>query len=245
MDEIKRIAEKYNLLIIEDAAHSVGTEYKGQKTGKDSYSASYSFYATKNLTTAEGGMIVTNNDELAEKLRILSLHGISKDAWKRYTSEGNWYYEVIYPGFKYNMTDIQASLGIHQLRKIDNFNKIRAQYAKIYNEAFADIFEIITPQEYVSGMIWHLYCIRLQDIPRDKFIEKMKEYNIGTSVHFIPIHNHPYYKDKYKFQPNAFPVVDKLFGEIVSLPLYPKMTLADVNYVITATLRVIKELKFT
>lgn len=239
MDEIKKIAKKYNLLVIEDAAHSVGTEYKGQKIGKDSYSACYSFYATKNLATAEGGMIVTNNDNLAEKLRILSLHGISKDAWKRYTSEGNWYYEVIYPGFKYNMTDIQAALGIHQLKKLDNFNNVRAQYAKIYNESFSDISGIILPQEYIQGMVWHLYCLRLQDFPRDKFIEKMKEYNIGTSVHFIPIHNHPYYKNKYNFQQNDFPVVNKIFNEIVSLPLYPKMTKEDVNYVVNVTRNII------
>ena len=209
MDTINKIAEKHNLLVIEDAAHAVGTEYKGQKIGQDSYSASYSFYATKNLTTAEGGMIVTNNDEFAEKLRILSLHGISKDAWKRYSSEGSWYYEIIYPGYKYNMTDIQAALGIHQLAKLDEFNHIRTEYANIYNEAFKNIPKILTPKEVINGKtVWHLYVIRLKGVSRNQFIEKMKEKNIGTSVHFIPIHYHPYYKNKYNFKQGDFPVVE-------------------------------------
>lgn len=244
MEQINEIARKHNLLVIEDAAHASGTEYKNIKVGQESYSASYSFYATKNLTTAEGGMIATNNDELAQQLRILSLHGISKDAWKRYTSEGNWYYEVIYPGFKYNMTDIQAAIGLHQLKKLDAFNSKRKQYADIYNEAFSEIDEIHTPQEVVEGkMIWHLYVIRLKGVSRNDFINEMKKYNIGTSVHFIPIHYHPYYKNKYGFEKGDFPVVENIFDEIVSLPLYPKMTEDELNYVINSTKEIIYKLK--
>ena len=244
MDKINKIAEKHNLLVIEDAAHAIGTEYKGQKIGKNSYAASYSFYATKNLTTAEGGMIVTNNDNLAEEMRILSLHGISKDAWKRYTSEGSWYYEVIQPGFKYNMTDLQSSLGLHQLEKIEHFNKIRTEYAAIYNEYFANNPDIITPKAAMYGkMVWHLYVIRLTNVSRNLFIEKMKEYNIGTSVHFIPIHYHPYYKNTYGYTKGAFPITEKIFDQIVSLPLYPKMTLEDIKYVAKSTLEVIESLK--
>jgi dTDP-4-amino-4,6-dideoxygalactose transaminase len=246
MDEINEIARKYNLLVIEDAAHAIGTEYKGKKVGQDSYSASYSFYATKNLTTAEGGMIVTNNDELAEKLRVLALHGISKDAWKRYTSEGNWFYEVIYPGYKYNMTDLQSALGIHQLAKIDQFNQVRTEYADIYNKAFSDMPEIITPQEVTEGkMCWHLYVIRLNGISRNIFIEEMKKANIGTSVHFIPIHYHPFYKDKYNYKKGDFPVTEKVFDQIVSLPLYPKMTQNDIQKTIDSTIQIIEKLKLT
>ncbi|OGI00436.1 MAG: UDP-4-amino-4,6-dideoxy-N-acetyl-beta-L-altrosamine transaminase [Candidatus Melainabacteria bacterium GWF2_37_15] len=232
MDKINEIAKKHNLLVIEDAAHTIGAEYKGRKTGQDSYSCSYSFYATKNLTTAEGGMVVTNNDELAEKLRILSLHGISKDAWKRYTSEGNWHYEVIYPGFKYNMTDIQAALGLCQLKKLDRFNDTRAKYARMYDEILGEISGIILPKECMPGkMVWHLYCIRLKEACRNEFIEKLKQKNIGTSVHFIPIHKHPYYRDKYGYKTGDFPVTDKVFEGLVSLPLYPLMTEEDVKYV--------------
>lgn len=244
MDKIYAIAKKHNLLVIEDAAHAIGTEYKGNKIGKDSYSASYSFYATKNLTTAEGGMIVTNNDELAEKLRILALHGISKDAWKRYTSEGNWFYEVIYPGFKYNMTDMQSALGLHQLAKIDHFNQKRTKYALIYNNTFKNIPEIMTPEDITEGkMCWHLYVIRLNNISRNDFIEEMKKANIGTSVHFIPIHYHPYYKNKYGYSRGDFPVTEKIFEQIVSLPLYPKMTEENVNYVAKTTINIINKLK--
>lgn len=244
LDKLYSIANKYNLLVIEDAAHAAGTEYKGKKVGQNSYSASYSFYATKNLTTAEGGMIVTNNDDLAEKIRMLSLHGISKDAWKRYTSEGSWYYEVLYPGFKYNLTDLQSALGIHQLRKLDYFNEVRTKYAKIYNNAFKSIPEIIIPQEHTKGkMVWHLYAIRLLDISRDEFINNMKENNIGTSVHFIPIHYHPYYKNKYGYRKGDFPKTEEVFEQIVSLPLYPKMNENDIEYVIQSTKDTISSLK--
>lgn len=244
MEKIHQIAQKHNLLVIEDAAHAIGADYKTDKIGKDSYAASYSFYATKNLTTAEGGMLVTNNDELAEKCRVLCLHGISKDAWKRYTAEGSWYYEVIQPGFKYNMTDIQSAFGLHQLDRLNGFNQTRTEYAKMFNEAFSSIPEIQTPQEITPGkMIWHLYVIRLKGVSRDLFIEKMKEKNIGTSVHFIPMHYHPYYKNKYDYKKGDLPITEKVFEEIVSLPLYPKMTKSDIDFVAISTIETIHELK--
>jgi len=188
MDEIMKIAQENNLFVIEDAAHAVGAEYKGKKIGNIGDVTVFSFYATKNLTTGEGGMVTTNNDELAEKIRLLSLHGISKDAWKRYTAEGSWYYEILYAGYKYNMTDIQASLGIHQLNKLEKFLSIRQKYAQRYSSAFADISEIkIPPVNHHVRHAWHLYVIRLNSaslsIDRKQFIEALKAENIGSSVH--------------------------------------------------------------
>jgi len=177
MDEIIQIAKKYNLIIIEDAAHAVSAEYKGKKIGSIGNLTAFSFYATKNLTTGEGGMVTTNDDELAKKVAILSLHGISQDAWKRYGAGGFWYYEIMYPGFKYNMTDIQASIGLHQLAKIEEFLKIRLKYVNMYQTAFKELPQIITPKDVISGRhAWHLYCIlikkELLSINRDKFIEE-------------------------------------------------------------------------
>jgi len=248
MDEILKIAKKNDLLVIEDAAHATGSKYKGKKIGSIGDFTCFSFYAIKNITTAEGGMITTNNDELAEKIRILSLHGISKDAWKRYSQAGSWYYEVLFPGYKYNMTDIQASLGIHQLNKIENFIESKEKIAEIYTKAFADMPEITEP--YIKDNInhsWHLYPILINPdflkINRNKFIEKLKEENIGTSVHFIPVHMHPYYREKFGFKPGDYPNAENIFNRIISLPLYPKMTDKDAEDVIKAVGRIIDQNK--
>lgn len=236
MDEIVRLAKKHDLFVLEDAAHAVGAEYKGRKIGTIGDMTAFSFYATKNLTTGEGGMITTDNDELAERSRILSLHGISKDAWKRYSTEGSWYYEVIYPGFKYNMTDIQASIGIHQLHKIDSLNGKRAALAEVYINELSDIEEIELPK--INAGIkhsWHLFVIKLKleklKLNRNEFIEELKNVGVYTSVHFIPVHLHPYYREKFGFKEGDFPVAEDTYKRIISLPLHPKLSLEDVKYV--------------
>jgi UDP-4-amino-4,6-dideoxy-N-acetyl-beta-L-altrosamine transaminase len=239
MDKILEIAKKYNLLVIEDAAHAVAAEYKGKKVGTIRDITCFSFYATKNLVTAEGGMVTTGDGELAERIRILSLHGMSKDAWKRYEAAGSWFYEVIYPGYKYNMTDIQASLGLHQLKKLGRFQRRREEIAEAYNEVFADLDGIKTP--FVKSDVkhaWHLYVIKIAleklKINRGQFIEALREANIGTSVHFIPVHLQPYYRETFGFKRGDFPVAERTYDRIISLPLYPKMSHEDVEDVIRA-----------
>lgn len=239
MNEILKIAEKNDLKVIEDAAHAIGAEYHGKKIGTIGDITCFSFYATKNITTGDGGAVVANNDEIAEKIRILSLHGMSKDAWKRYSSKGSWYYEITYPGYKYNMTDIQAALGLHQIDKLDEFIKIRKKYCIMYNMGFKDMEEIITPyvKENVKH-VRHLYPIlikpELLKINRNKFIEALREENIGTSVHFIPLHLHPFYREKYGYVVGDYPNAEYVYNNLISLPLYPKMTEEDVYDVITA-----------
>lgn len=246
MDEISAIAEEHGLLIIEDAAHATGAKYKDRIVGTISDVTVFSFYATKNLTTGEGGMITTEDAELAEKMRILRLHGISSDAWKRYSDRGSWYYEVLFPGYKYNMTDIQASLGIHQLAKQEKFLEVRQRYAKMYTDAFRDLPEIATPavKNHVRHA-WHLYVIRLDlerlTTNRSHFIEALRKENIGTSVHFIPLHLHPYYKKRFGFSKGDFPVAEAIYDGIVSLPLYPRMSERDVEDVIRAVRKVVAD----
>lgn len=245
MDQILEIAKEHNLFVIEDAAHAFPAQYQGQAVGTIGDLTAFSFYATKNLTTAEGGML-TGHQELIEKAKALSLHGMNRDAWKRYDKGGSWYYEVDAPGFKYNMTDIQASIGLQQLKRIDGFQKRRRQIVKRYNEAFAECPSLEIPVERPDvKSAWHLYTLRLNletlKIDRDQFIEEMKDRNIGTSVHFIPIHMHPYYQRKYKYQPEDFPTAYANFQRLVSLPLYPRMSDQDVDDVIEAVLSVTRE----
>ena len=244
MDKIMEIAEKYDLYVIEDAAHAIGSKYKDKKIGSIGDATCFSFYATKNITTAEGGMITTNRENLADKMRILSLHGISKDAWKRYSSEGSWYYEIEYSGYKYNMSDLQASIGIHQMKKLDQMQKRREEIADMYNKSFDQIPQITTPtvKSYATHA-WHLYPIQLNSdtlsINRNEFIEALKAENIGTSVHFIPLHLHPYYKEKYSFKGDDFPNAESLYQNEISLPIYPKMEDKDVEDVISAVKKII------
>lgn len=247
LDTIYAIAEKFNLAVIEDAAHAFPAKYKGKYIGSKDNPVAFSFYATKNLTTAEGGML-TGTQELIDKARIISLHGMNRDAWKRYSKEGDWYYEVIMPGFKYNMTDIQASLGLWQLKKIEKFQSRRKEIVNMYNNAFSKIETLEVPTERPEvDHAWHLYILRLNletlKIGRNEFIEELKKRNIGTSVHFIPIHIHPYYRDKYNYKPKDFPVAYSNYLRIISLPLYPKMTDQDVNDVIEAVLDIVKVYK--
>jgi dTDP-4-amino-4,6-dideoxygalactose transaminase len=245
MDALSDIAHRYDLAIIEDAAHALPATYKGRFIGSGSNPTAFSFYATKNLTTAEGGML-TGAVELLERARVLSLHGMSRDAWKRYDKGGSWYYEIIAPGFKYNMTDIQASLGLWQLRKLDRFQQRRREIVKAYNQAFAGRDELEVPVERSDvEHAWHIYALRLKSatlrIGRDQFIEELAVRNIGTSVHFIPIHLHPYYRDKYHYRPEDFPVAYQNYQRLVSLPLNPRLTDQDVNDVIEAVLDIVKQ----
>lgn len=240
MDEIIAIARKHNLKIVEDAAHSLPTRYKGRLIGTlDTDITVFSFYATKTITTGEGGMIVTRNPELAKRMKIMRLHGISRDAFDRYTSnKPSWYYEVVAPGFKYNLTDIASSLGIHQLKKSDKFQKRRQEMAYRYAQELKDCPLEMPPvaQGPEDLHAWHLFVVRLttDKMSREDFIAKMAEKGIGTSVHFIPLHLQPYWRDTYNLKPENFPAAQKSFSNAVSLPLYTKMTEADQTRVIAA-----------
>jgi dTDP-4-amino-4,6-dideoxygalactose transaminase len=240
MDGILQIAKKHDLKIIEDAAHALPASYRGAAVGTIGHITCFSFYATKTITTGEGGMATTDNPEWAERMRMMSLHGISHDAWKRYTKEGSWYYEVVRPGFKYNLTDLAAAIGIEQLKKCGEFWKARQRIATVYQKAFAELEEIQLPPSCGIEMqhAWHLFIIQLNlgrlKINRNQFVELLRENEIGTSVHFIPLHLHPYYRDKFSYQPEHFPNASAAFEQIVSLPIYPRMTESDVEKVIGA-----------
>jgi dTDP-4-amino-4,6-dideoxygalactose transaminase len=247
MKVIMDIAGKYHLKVIEDAAHALPAKFDGHMIGTIGDLTAFSFYSTKNMTTAEGGML-TGKSELIEEARLWSLHGMDRDAWKRYSSEGSWYYEVIRPGFKYNMPDIAAAIGIQQLRKLNKFQTCRKEIVSRYNEAFSKFEELQIPVKRTEvEHAWHLYVIRLNlsrlKITRNQFIEELKSRNIGTSVHFIPVHLHPYYRDKYGYKPDDFPVAYREYQRIVSLPLYPKMTDQDVEDVVEAVSEVVKRFR--
>ena len=246
MDEILKIAKKYKLVIIEDAAHGTGATYKGKKIGTFGDMTNYSFHPVKNMSTGDGGMITTDNDEYADKLRMLRLHGMSKDAWKRHTASGTWRYDVAMPGFKYNMTDISAALGIHQLKKLDGFIAKRKEYAKMYNEAFAEVSEITVP--YIPDNeehIYSLYTIKINTenlkITRDEIVDFLKQANIGTSVYFIPIHYFSFYKNTYGYKKGDLPFAENVFEQIISLPLYPRMKREDVKYVIDVLISLVNK----
>jgi perosamine synthetase len=246
MDQILEIAREYKLKVIEDAAHALPARYQGKMVGTIGDITCFSFYATKPITTGEGGMITTENDEYADRMRIMSLHGISKDAWKRYTANGSWYYEILYPGYKYNLTDIAAAIGLGQLKKCDRFWEARKRIAAMYDEGFADLPEIRRPlcQPEVEHA-WHLYVIQLElerlRISRSEFVEALKKENIGTSVHFMPLHLHPFYRNTFGYKPQDFPNASAVFERIVSLPIYPRMTEADVEGVITAVTDIVRQ----
>jgi dTDP-4-amino-4,6-dideoxygalactose transaminase len=244
MEEILSCTRGHNLKVVEDAAHATGAKYRDRMVGTIGDVTAFSFYAIKNMTTAEGGMITTDDDELAERMRLLSLHGISRDAWKRYTSEGSWYYEVLCAGYKCNMTDIQAALGIHQLARLERFLEVRRRYAGMYNEAFRRMPEMQTP--IVSPDVrhaWHLYIIQLElerlSLNRAQFIEALRAENIGTSVHFIPVHLHPFYQETLGYKRGDCPNAERVYERIISLPLYPKMSAEDVRDVIAAVSRIV------
>lgn len=252
MDAIWNLAQKHHLHVIEDAAHAVGTMYKGRqigsahpKTGFRSDAVAYSFYATKNMATGEGGMVTTDDAALNERMRVLCLHGISKDAWNRYSEKGKWYYEVVESGFKYNLSDIQSAIGIHQLRKLEGFIRTRSRYAEMFNEAFAGLEELELPSTHEdSRHCWHLYALRLNldrlEIDRDQFINELRARNIGASVHFIPIPMHPFFERYARLPENQCPRAMALYPRLISLPLYPAMTEQQVDYVARAVAGIVK-----
>jgi dTDP-4-amino-4,6-dideoxygalactose transaminase len=236
MNTIWALARKHGIHVIEDAAHAAGACYENRPIGAGASDAVvFSFYATKNMTTGEGGMITTHRADLAESMRILALHGVSHDAWDRYTERGNWHYDVLAHGFKYNLSDIQAAIGIHQLRKLDEFVERRTLYAGMYHRAFAGLEEVVRPPDSpLSRHAWHLYILRLNlrrlEIDRGRFICELKQRGIGTSVHFIPIPLLRFFA-RLPLAQQACPRALDLYPRIVSLPLYPAMTEEEVQYV--------------
>jgi FlaA1/EpsC-like NDP-sugar epimerase/RimJ/RimL family protein N-acetyltransferase len=243
MDRVRSIADKYNIEVVEDAAHAIGSHYKGKKIGSLGNLTCFSFYATKNITTGDGGAIATNNDVFASKLRELRLHGISKDAWNRYSDKGTWYYEVNDKGWKYNLTDLQSSIGLCQIKKLDGFIKSKKDISDYYTSKLSAIEGIrVLEFENFSQSSYHFYPIILEDYPRDKFIEEMKDKGIGLSVHFIPLHLQPFYKNQFGYIGGEFPNAEDTYKKIVSLPIYPSLTKYEINY-ITNSIRKILDKK--
>ena len=244
MDTIISLAQKHNLTVIEDAAHALESKYHGNKIGAIGNFTAFSFYATKNITTGEGGMLTTNDDNYADKLRILSLHGISKNAWKRYGKEGFQHWELLMPGYKYNMFDVQASLGIHQIKKVESFLNRRVQIVKKYNDAFEKTEEIqlLKPESNIKHA-HHLYVIVIKTenlkVSRDKVLNEIQKRGIGVAVHFRSLHLQPFFKQHFNYKKGMFPQAEYLSDRVISLPLYPKMTDEDVSRVIETVLGVL------
>ena len=239
MNSVLELAATKGLTVVEDAAHAIPAKYRGQNIGTLSPMTAFSFYATKTLTTGEGGMVTTNDDSLADRVSLMRLHGMSRDAWKRYTAAGTWRYEITEAGYKYNLTDPQAALGLVQLSNCEEMWRRRVEIAQKYDSALASLKAYRTPlvaQDVQHA--WHLYVVLVEPsalrIHRDQVIEELRERGIGTSVHFIPLHLHPYYQRTWGYQPGQFPVAEHYFDRCISLPIYPSMTDEDVNHVIEA-----------
>lgn len=238
LDPLDALAEKHGLMILEDAAHAISTRYRGKIIGSRSNLAAFSFYATKNLTTVEGGCL-TGETSLIEKARVIGHHGMNRDAWQRFDRSGSWYYEVVLPGFKYNMTDMQASIGLHQLKRLAEFQRRRREIVAKYEEGFRgmDALELPVERSWAESS-WHLYVLRLRletlRIDRNAFIDELKSRNIGTSVHYLPVHMHPFYRDKYHLRPEEAPVALDAYSRMISIPLHPGLSDIDVDDVIQA-----------
>jgi dTDP-4-amino-4,6-dideoxygalactose transaminase len=247
-----RLADRHNLKVIEDAAHCCPAYYRHDATqpwlpvGAETAVSCYSFYANKTITTGEGGMACTQSDDYADRMRIMSLHGISRDAWMRFTATGSWYYEIVAPGFKYNLTDVASAIGLHQLRKADRFHQQRERWAKLYTELLSDMEELILPDVQPDRIhSWHLYEIRLQvnrlRIDRAQCLAELKQRGIGTSVHWLPLHMHPYYRETYGYRPEDLPQAAALYPELISLPIYPDLGEAGVEQVCEALKSIIAQ----
>ena len=244
VDAVRALAQDFELSVIEDAAHTLPAYFRShadapwRAVGTTADVTCFSFYANKCITTGEGGMAVTDDDALAERMRLMSLHGMSKDAWKRYTSAGSWYYEVVAPGFKYNLTDIASALGRVQLSRADELWAARRAVVEMYYAALADIPGLELPVEAANRKhAWHLFSIKLDRAvwpSRDAFIDGLKERGIGASVHWMPLHMQPYYRETYNIAPETFPVAAGLWPRLVTLPLFPGMTREDVDLVASA-----------
>ena len=244
MDKIMKIAEKYNLKVIEDAAHAIGAKYRGRPIGSIGHITCFSFYATKNITTAEGGMLTTDDEELAEKVKILRLHGLSADAWKRHQKSSSAYYEVIAPGFKFNLTDMQAALGLSQLKRFGTIQRKRKRIWEKY-KAFiqSELKGVRIPGD--DGDIthaYHLFTIILErdDITRDELMKKLSEKGIGTSIHFRAVHLHPYYRQKYGYKGGEYPNAEHISSRTLSLPFFPEMKDEEIDYVCSALKEILR-----
>jgi dTDP-4-amino-4,6-dideoxygalactose transaminase len=240
MDAILAIAKEHGLKVVEDAAHALPTSWHGTLVGQlQSDVTVFSFYANKTITTGEGGMAVTRDAALAQRMRVMRLHGMNRDAFDRFTSKTPaWYYEVVAPGFKYNMTDVAAAMGVQQLARLPQFVQRREQLARRYHAALADL-PLVLPAIAPAGDVhaWHLYVVRLAPqarIGRDALIQGLSDRGIGTSVHYVPLHRHPYWRDRYRLTPEQFPHADAAYQAMVSLPLFTAMSDADLERVIAA-----------
>ena len=236
MDTLQEISQTHNLMLIDDAAHAIPTEYKGKYIGNLGDLSAFSFYANKNLTTGEGGMITTNSDAFAKPLRTMRLHGIDKDAWARQSQRNIWHYDIATEGYKYNMTDIQAAMGLCQLMKLNKQHERRRNFAQIYQKELAKFPQIRTPvaPDNPREHAWHLYIIQLQTGNRDAFVEALSEANIECSVHYIPLHLFDFYQEQYGYRVGDFPCAEAAFERVVSLPLHPGLTEEDIHIVINA-----------
>jgi perosamine synthetase len=246
MDEIHAFARVRHLRVIEDAAHALPSEYKGRRVGQISEFTCFSFYATKTLTTGEGGMITTDNPEAAERMRLMRLHGIERDAWKRYRGDGSWSYEVLEAGFKYNLTDLQSAIGLVQLARCGALQQARERIAQQYSDAFSSCEELVIPAiRQDRSTSWHLYVLRLRldslNKDRNEFIEALHRRGVACSVHFIPLHLQPYYRRAYGYQPGDFPRAEREFHSCLSLPIYPGMREMEIDHVINAVLNTAAE----
>jgi dTDP-4-amino-4,6-dideoxygalactose transaminase len=257
LQRIWELARRHRLSVIEDCAHAAGAQYQGwqigagnPETGYYSDACAFSFYATKNLTTGEGGMVTTHDKNIAERLKLLCLHGISKDAWMRYSDRGSWYYQVLEPGFKYNLSDLQSAIGMHQITRLNHFTQVRREHAALYNEILSGVEELERPSERTeTRSAWHLYMLRLNTdqlaISRDEFILALREKGIGTSVHFIPISLHPFFQNYADRPQNQCPRALELYSRLVSLPLYPAMSASQVEYVAETVAELCRESRET
>ena len=247
MAAIQRLADRHNLHVIEDAAHSLPASFGGKRIGDISELTAFSFYATKTITTGEGGMLTTNDDGYAERVGLMRLHGIGKDAWKRYSRAGSWYYQVIEPGYKFNLPDILAAVGRVQLLKSDSFYRRRRALAERYLSKLLPFEELELPPLGPAGSqhAWHLFIIRIKPdrlgIDRDAFIEHLKDAGIGTSVHFIPLHRHPFYQERYGVGPEAFPHADNAYLRAISIPIFPSLTDGEQNTVVESIEQVVSK----
>ncbi len=247
MEALHAVAKRHKLHVIEDAAHSLPAWSGGRRIGTISELTAFSFYATKTITTGEGGMLTTNDDAYAERAKTMRLHGIGGDAWKRYSKTGSWFYEVHHAGYKLNLPDILAALGVAQLHKADQFWKQRSEIAAIYQEKFSQVEELELPPSGVNPTdhSWHLFILRLRsgalDLNREQFIEELKARGIGTSVHFIPLHNHPYYVQEYGYKKNDFPHAQDSYSRCLSLPIFPDMSREQIERVIQSVTEVVEK----
>lgn len=246
MDRVMDFAQAHNLFVVEDAAHALPAKWRDRTIGTIGHTTCFSFYANKTITTGEGGMVTTSDDELAERIRLRSLHGLSKNAWKRFSAQGAWYYEVVYPGYKNNLTDMAAALGLGQLARCDDFWSRRQDRVNRYNELLADVAEVQTPVclPHVQHA-WHLYVIQIRPerltISRNEFIQHLEQAGIVISVHYLPLHMHPYYRESLGYEPDDLPAARAAYDRIISLPLYPSLSDESLEYVADAVRRIARE----